>query len=79
MNRRMLISGFVATLLLVGSSMALAERQPKMNQALHHLLKAEAALMAASRDKGGHRVAALEHVRKAIRQVRKGKRFDNRN
>jgi len=58
---------------------ARAERQPMMTTALAHLKKAEEALMAASKDKGGHRVAALKLVRKAIGEVKEGIKFDNRH
>ncbi len=47
--------------------------------ALSSLREAERHLEKASRDKGGHRVKALEHVRAAIHQVEAGIRFDRRN
>ena len=78
--RHTLIGLAAATLLLgCASQSALAERQPAMDAALGHLLAAERALLRASPDKGGHRARALELVRRAIVQVRKGKRFDNRH
>jgi hypothetical protein len=58
------------------ASEALAERQPNMRTALEYLQSAEAELMRASHDKGGHRVRSLKHVRIAIAEVRRGIRFD---
>ena len=58
---------------------AQAEPQPRMKAALAALLVAKKNLKAATPDKGGHRVAALAHVNKAIAEVRKGIRFDNRH
>ncbi len=58
---------------------ATAEFQPKMSGALADLQAAERKLEKASTDKGGHRKAALSHVRKAITEVKKGMRFDNRH
>ena len=53
--------------------------QPYMQQALEHLRAARASLQAASHDKGGHRVAALENVNRAIEQVEKGISFDRQH
>jgi hypothetical protein len=61
------------------SSITTAEYQPAMEKALEALLVAERALENASRDKGGHRAEALRHVRAAIRETRKGIRYDNRH
>ncbi len=68
-----------ATLLMGCSSISTAEYQPAMERALEALLVAERALENASRDKGGHRAEALWHVRAAIRETRKGIRYDNRH
>jgi hypothetical protein len=46
--------------------------QPHMAAALDELQAARAELQAASADKGGHRVRALELVDEAIEQVRRG-------
>ena len=54
-----------------------AEPQPVMRTALDDLRAAEKALAVADRDKGGHRVKALELTRAAIAQVEAGMRFDN--
>jgi hypothetical protein len=53
--------------------------QPHMQEALDALQDAERELLAATDDKGGHRVQALELVRKAMAQVKAGIRFDRRN
>jgi hypothetical protein len=50
--------------------------QPRMQAALDKLQSARSNLEAASDDKGGHRVKALEQVNKAIDQVKKGIEYD---
>jgi hypothetical protein len=50
--------------------------QPHMQAALDKLQSARSNLEAASDDKGGHRVKALEHVNKAIDEVKKGIEYD---
>jgi hypothetical protein len=72
-----LLSSGLAVLAAAGS--ARAEAQPHMRDALEALQRAERALEAADRDKGGHRERALELTRKAISQVERGLRFDNRH
>ena len=68
----LVISGGVVT-------SASAEPQPRMAEALGHLQRAEAALQAASADKGGHRARAIEATRAAIAETRAGIEFDNRH
>ncbi|HZP67705.1 MAG TPA: hypothetical protein VFB32_15485 [Rudaea sp.] len=46
--------------------------QPHMQAALDALSTAEHELGAADEDKGGHRVAALRHVRAAIEETQRG-------
>ena len=58
------------------TNQAQAENQPRMERAIALLIEARVHLEKASRDKGGHRVKAIN---KAIAEVRKGIRFDNRN
>jgi hypothetical protein len=53
--------------------------QPQMQSALAHLEAAETDLKQASHDKGGHRDNALDLVRRAEAEVRKGMRYDRRN
>jgi type VI protein secretion system component VasK len=50
--------------------------QPHMQAALDKLQSARANLEAASDDKGGHRVKALDHVKRAIEDVKKGIDYD---
>lgn len=50
--------------------------QPRMQAALRALRTARAELQAASRDKGGHRVRALDHVNQAIAEVERGIEYD---
>ena len=55
---------------------AFAPDQPHMEAALDKLRSARSNLEAATEDKGGHRVKALEHVNKAIDEVQKGIEYD---
>ena len=64
--------------ILALSSTTIAD-QPRMQAALDALNIAEKQLEMASRDKGGHRTKALELVRKAKRQVKKGIKYDRRH
>lgn len=54
-----------------------ADRQPHMRTALATLKKAKNQLEAATPDKGGHRVKAIELVIGAIAEVEAGIKFDN--
>jgi hypothetical protein len=56
-----------------------AERQPHMRIALATMKKAKNQLQAATPDKGGHRVKALELLTGAIAEVEAGIAFDNRH
>jgi hypothetical protein len=58
---------------------AVADRQPKMHDALRLLGKARTTLKNADNDKGGHRVKAIELVDGAIAEVEAGSKFDNRH
>ena len=55
---------------------AFSPDQPRMEAALDKLRSARSNLEAASDDKGGHRVKAIEHVNKAIDEVKKGIEYD---
>jgi hypothetical protein len=55
-----------------------ADPQPAMKSALTNLEQAQQNLKNATADKGGHRVNALNHVAKAIDEVKKGIAFDNK-
>ena len=52
-----------------------ASTQPHMTSALDHLLAAKQELQAATSDKGGHRMKAIELVDDAIAQVQRGIEF----
>ncbi|MCW8956920.1 MAG: hypothetical protein OQL09_08560 [Gammaproteobacteria bacterium] len=56
-----------------------ADKQPLMQIALNNLERAEKTLQKAAWNKGGHRIKALHHVRKAIEEVKKGMEFANKN
>jgi hypothetical protein len=57
------------------SGIALAKRQPLMRDALHDLQVARGTLEAATADKGGHRVKAIELTDAAIAEVKQGIEF----
>ena len=54
-----------------------SEAQPEMTAAIQHLREAQRNLEAASHDKGGHRVKALQHINQAIAEVDAGIQYDN--
>ena len=56
-----------------------ADPQPKMREALDSLRSAAKSLEAATPDKGGHRVKAIEAVTKALAETKAGIEFDNKN
>ena len=72
----------VAVLILavasIAANQAKAENHPRMERALVLLKEARAQLNQASPDKGGHRVKAISQINKAITEIRKGIRFDNK-
>ncbi|BBB30784.1 hypothetical protein [Neptunomonas japonica] len=70
----------ISTLLtLTISSVATAEPQPLMEAALKSLEKAKWELKHASNNKGGHKIAAIINIDKAIKATRKGIRYDNKH
>ena len=50
-----------------------------MERALELLRQARAEIQAASRDKGGARVTAVEHINRAIEEVEKGIAYDRQH
>jgi len=70
----LLLAGTLATAV---TTSAMADRQPKMHDALKLLNKARTTLKNADNDKGGHRVKAIELVDAAIAEVDAGIKFDN--
>ncbi len=68
----------ISTILLSTSSSVFAG-QPKMQAALDALNVAERQLKKGSRDKGGHRVKALDLISQAKKEVRKAMKFDRKH
>jgi hypothetical protein len=64
----LLVGGAFAASFLAGC----ASGQPHMQSALDHLASAKHALQAATSDKGGHRVRAIELIDEAIGEVERG-------
>jgi hypothetical protein len=78
MRRTLMIA--VAAFCLGGfATQALAERQPRMREALAQLQSALGSLEKATADKGGHRVKAIQLTKDAIEEVKKGIEFDNKH
>ena len=67
----------IASGLVASAKPAAAEPQPNMVHAREALVSALESLRAASDDKGGHRVKAIELIQGAIAEVEAGIRFDN--
>jgi hypothetical protein len=63
---------------MIGTNAVTADPQPAMKSALVNLEQAQTNLKNATADKGGHRVNALDHIAKAIDEVKKGIAFDNK-
>ena len=71
-----------ALALVIGGNLvpsAHAEKQPHMVAALGHLKAAKASLQAATADKGGFRVKAIDLTSSAIDQTQKGIDYDNKH
>jgi len=79
MRTRLTHTGIVLTLALMSLAPQhlYAEEQPHMQAALQHLRAAAEELEKADRDKGGHRVQALNLTRQAINHVQAGIQYDN--
>jgi hypothetical protein len=70
----------LGVLILLGSLTPVAfADQPFMKAARTNLQQARGQLQAASRNKGGHREKAIEHINNAIALVNQGIAFDRRN
>ena len=79
LRKSLQIAILVATL---GSGFVLGQAQadqPRMHDALRNLRQAHVELLAASDDKGSHKLKAIRHVEAAIAQVEAGIRFDRRH
>ncbi len=68
----MVTGGVIAAGLVAGAKPALADRQPDMQRAKSSLYDAIQALRAASDDKGGHKIKAIELIESAIHEVEEG-------
>ena len=79
MRTRLTHTGIMLTLALVSLAPQhlYAEAQPHMQAALQHLRAAAEELEKADRDKGGHRVQALNLTHQAINHVQAGIQYDN--
>jgi hypothetical protein len=55
------------------------ESQPHMRAALEHLRQAESELQAASHDKGGHRVKAMDLIHQSESEIQAGIQYDNQH
>jgi hypothetical protein len=72
------LTGALAALIGYGSiTSAHADPQPKMQAALAALESAKASLDAATSDKGGHRVKAIQATKDAIEETKKGIAYDS--
>lgn len=76
LNRRHLLG--VLILLCTFAAVGYAD-QPYMKAARTNLQDARAQLQAATANKGGHRVKAIDYVNAAISEVNQGIAFDRRN
>ena len=80
MVKKRFVVMIVSLCLILGFAVgAWAERQPHMVAALEHLRAAKDELKAASRDKGGHREAAIKAIEDAIDHVKEGMRYSERH
>lgn len=62
-----------------GPDVTPVDAQPHMEAALASLRQAKESLQKATADKGGHRAKAIDLVDKAMEQVEKGIKFDNKH
>ncbi|WP_293906890.1 hypothetical protein [Phenylobacterium sp.] len=76
MNRRLQLATLAGALALGAAVGHASADQPHMQAALDSLKAARTELMAATADKGGHRVAALRATNEAIKEVQQGITFD---
>lgn len=66
------IAGLTAAATVLAATPALAQGQPRMERALVLCESALRELKGASRNKGGHRVVAMEHLEYVISQIKLG-------
>jgi hypothetical protein len=82
MRTRLTHFGIVLTIVLMSLSSGnlyaqYNQPQPHMQAALQHLREAAEELQKADKDKGGHRVQALNLTQQAINHVQAGIQYDN--
>ena len=77
-RRKQLAAIAVMAVFVIGLGVSQA-KQPRMERAIALLIEAREQLQKASTDKGGHRVRAINQINKALTEIRKGIRYDNRN
>ena len=75
MNKFKTALSVVAVFAAMNATSLMAD-QPRMQKAIELLRAARAELQAASPDKGGHRLAALENITEAIKHIEKGMLYD---
>ncbi len=63
-----------AFVLAGGIATAAFAAQPHMDRAISLLQEARSELEAASKNKGGHRVKAIDYINAAIKEVREGRK-----
>lgn len=79
MLKKTLVTFMLSTLIVFSfSQSAFAKRQPRMERSLEILQNAERVLNKARPNKGGHRYKALQHIRRAMNEVRRGMEYANR-
>jgi hypothetical protein len=74
---RFVMAGTLSAVLIGGSATSALADQPYMRRALDQLQSARNFLQSADTDKGGHRIAAMNLIDKAMQEVRAGMRYAN--
>lgn len=77
--KKMMLVAVLAAVAGGFATTAFAEKQPHMRNALEKLEDARKSLENATADKGGHRAKAMALVADAIKEVKAGIEFDNKN
>lgn len=76
---RSVLALLFAGVFVVSFVVGCASGQPHMQSALDHLLAAKSELQAATSDKGGHRVRAIELIDEATGEVQRGMEYARRH
>lgn len=72
-SRRNAVLGAAAAVTATSLATSASASQPHMDAAISYLNSARKELEAASHDKGGHRVKAIDLINQAVQQVKLGK------